>query len=173
MNIKSYITDIIGFPSDGIIFRDISPLIGNYEVLNYVLDSFEKYTLSLDFDCIAAIDARGFIFGSPLANRLKVPFVPIRKSGKLPPPVKSIKYDLEYGNSSLECKDDVFNRTKKVILVDDLLATGGTVNAAIELISNSGATVVSVLLVAELLYLNGRNNLPKNIDINCLVSYEK
>ncbi|MBC63726.1 MAG: adenine phosphoribosyltransferase [Chloroflexi bacterium] len=173
MNIKSYITDIMDFPSDGIIFRDISPLIGNYEALNYVLDSFEKYALTLDFDCIAAIDARGFIFGAPIANRLKVPFVPIRKSGKLPPPLKSIKYDLEYGNSSLECKDDILKNNKKVILIDDLLATGGTINAAIELISSTGAAVVSALLVVELLYLNGRNNLPKNIDVNCLVNYEK
>jgi len=173
MNIKSYITNIIGFPSDGIIFRDISPLVGNYEAFNYVLDSFEKHALTLDFDCIAAIDARGFIFGAPLANRLKVPFVPIRKSGKLPPPVKRKKYDLEYGNSSLECKEDVFKKNNKVILVDDLLATGGSINAAIELISDTGAVVVSALLVVELLYLNGRSNLPKNIDINCLVAYEK
>ena len=105
------------FPSDGIIFRDISPLIGNYEALNYVLDSFEKYALTLDFDCIAAIDARGFIFGAPIANRLKVPFVPIRKSGKLPPPLKSIRYDLEYGKSSLECKDDILKNNKKVIIL--------------------------------------------------------
>ena len=81
--------------------------------MNYVLDSFEKYALNLDFDCIAAIDARGFIFGAPLANRVKVPICAIRKSGKLPPPVKSIKYDLEYGNSILECKDGVFKCTKR------------------------------------------------------------
>ncbi|MFL2665656.1 MAG: adenine phosphoribosyltransferase [Dehalococcoidia bacterium] len=173
MNIKSYISDILDFPSPGIVFRDISPLIGNYEALNYVLDSFENHALSLDFDCIAAIDARGFIFGSPLANRLKVPFIPIRKPRKLPPPTKSINYKLEYGESSLECKEDAFKSLKKVIIIDDLLATGGTLNAAIELISSFNTTVISAMFVVELLYLNGRINIPENIDLNCLVTYEK
>ena len=173
MNIKSYISDILDFPSPGIIFRDISPLIGDYQALNYVLDSFENHASTLDFDCIAAIDARGFIFGSPLANRLKVPFIPIRKPGKLPPPTKSINYKLEYGESSLECKEDAFKSLKKVIIIDDLLATGGTLSAAIQLISSSGVKVVCAMFVVELLYLNGRNNIPDSIDLNCLAAYEK
>ncbi len=152
------IRDIPDFPKPGIIFKDITTLLGDPEALNTLMDHLTERYLDYDLDFIAGIDARGFIFGSILADRLGIGFVPVRKKGKLPYTTVAEKYSLEYGFDEVEIHIDAFRGEKeaKVLLVDDLIATGGTAKAAVNLINKVGAKCVEACFIMELGFLNGR-----------------
>ncbi|MDD5359887.1 MAG: adenine phosphoribosyltransferase [Sulfurovaceae bacterium] len=151
------IRDVPDFPKPDIIFKDITPLLGSPEAFNILMDHLTNRYLGFELDFIAGIDARGFIFGSILADRLGVGFVPIRKKGKLPYTTVAEKYSLEYGFDEVEVHIDAFGKDgAKVVLIDDLIATGGTAKAACALIEKVGAKCVECCFVIELEFLNGR-----------------
>lgn len=153
--IRDAIRPIPDFPQPGIVFRDIAPLLRSPEAFTATLDLFAKRYRG-GIDAIAGIDSRGFLFGAPLADRLKLPFIMIRKPGKLPGDVQSKSYSLEYGENSLEVQTDALPSGGKTLLIDDLIATGGSAQAAIELLESIGATVVEAAFVVELVDLGGR-----------------
>ena len=157
--ILNSIRDIPDFPKPGIIFKDITTLLGNSKAFNTLMDHLTNRYLGYDLDYIAGIDARGFIFGSILADRLGIGFVPVRKQGKLPYTTVSEKYSLEYGFDEVEIHIDAFGEKEgaKVLLIDDLIATGGTARAAANLIDKVGAHCVEACFIMELSFLNGRN----------------
>ena len=170
LELKQYIRDIPDFPSPGILFRDITPLLQSPEAMAAVVDTFADHCQEREINTIAAVEARGFLFGAPLAHRLSIPFVPVRKQGKLPYDTYRVNYALEYGSDAVEIHTDGITSGDRVIVVDDLLATGGTVAAACKLVENTGATVESVALVIELCALGGRQKLP-GYNIFSLVQY--
>jgi adenine phosphoribosyltransferase len=170
MDLKSLIRDIPDFPKAGILFRDITTLLQNPTGFGYVIDQLTELYQNESIDYVAGIESRGFIFGTPLAHRLSVGFVPIRKPGKLPAATHSAEYDLEYGTDCLQIHQDAFQPGSRVLLVDDLLATGGTAAAATRLIGATGATLVGVAFVIELTALAGREKLP-NLSIQSLIQY--
>ena len=133
--------------------------------MRYITDTVADHLGSLNTQAIAAIDARGFIFGAPVAGRLDIPFIPIRKAGKLPPPVVGTDYDLEYGTGRLEVRTGAVEGGQRVVVIDDLLATGGSAGAGVKLITSLGANVVSVTVLVELEFLNGRAALPADLDV--------
>jgi adenine phosphoribosyltransferase len=137
--IKSIIRDIPDFPKKGILFRDITPVLLDFDLCNDIVDEFISRLPAVSFNLVCAVESRGFFFGMRLANRLKLPFVPIRKAGKLPGDTISYTYDLEYGTSTIEIQDGVIKNGDKVLLHDDLLATGGTILASMELIKQQKA----------------------------------
>lgn len=151
------IRDIPDFPKPGIVFKDITTLLGNPQALNTLMDHLTDRYLEYDLDYVAGIDARGFIFGSILADRLGIGFVPVRKRGKLPYTTVAEKYSLEYGFDEVEIHIDAFGEKKgaKVLLVDDLIATGGTAKAAVNLINKVGAECVEACFIMELGFLKG------------------
>ena len=153
------IRDIPDFPKPGIIFKDITTLLGNAKALQTLMDHLQARYESYDLDYIAGIDARGFIFGAALADRLGVGFVPVRKKGKLPYTTVSEKYALEYGYDEVEIHIDAFGAKEgaKVLLIDDLIATGGTAKAAASLINKVGASCVEACFIMELGFLKGRD----------------
>ena len=157
--LKDKIRDIPDFPKPGIIFKDITPLVKDPAALRLAVHQLAHPFLGSDVTCVAGMEARGFIFGSLVAWELGLPFIPFRKPGKLPYKVKSVSYDLEYGQSSLEAHIDSFDNNDKVLLVDDLLATGGTARASCELVEQLGATVAACAFVVELDSLKGREKL--------------
>ena len=165
--IESFITKVPDFPKPGILFYDVSTLFFNKEAFASSLDYFEKLFTEFKFDTIAAIDARGFIFGSALAYKLKLGMMMIRKKNKLPGKKISFEYDLEYGKDILEINLSVEN--KKFLLIDDLLATGGTANAAVKLIEKAGGNVSCFGSLIELSFLNGRNKL--TVPVRTLIKY--
>lgn len=159
MNLKEYIRDVPDFPKEGILFKDITPLLSSPSAFKEVTRLLaEKYSND-NIDAIVAAEARGFIFGGPLAHELHVPFVPIRKPGKLPFQTKSLTYDLEYGTDTLEMHIDAVSEGQRILVVDDLLATGGTVEACCRMITDCGATVVGCAFVIELGFLGGAEKL--------------
>lgn len=170
MDLKPLIRDIPDFPKAGILYRDITTLLQNPKGFGFVIDQFTELYQDESIDYIAGIESRGFIFGTPLAHRLSVGFVPIRKPGKLPSATHSAEYDLEYGKDCLQIHQDAFPAGSRVLLVDDLLATGGTAAAATQLIGATGSTLVGVAFVIELTALAGRAKLP-NISIQSLIQY--
>jgi adenine phosphoribosyltransferase len=170
MDLKTLIRDIPDFPQPGILFRDITTLLQNPEAFGFVIDKLTNLYGGESIDYVAGIESRGFIFGTPLAHRLSAGFVPIRKPGKLPAAIHSVEYDLEYGKDCLEIHQDAFPAGSRVLLVDDLLATGGTAAAATQLVGATGATLVGVAFVIELTALAGRDRLP-NVAIQSLVQY--
>jgi adenine phosphoribosyltransferase len=153
----SLIREIPDYPKPGILFRDITPMLANAQAFNLVLEEMSKHTASAEV--IAGIEARGFIFGSALAAHTELSFVPIRKSGKLPYETISAKYGLEYGDDEIEVHVDAFLPNQNVLIVDDVLATGGTMLAAIELTQRCGAEVSGILVLMELDFLEGRNRI--------------
>ena len=165
--IESFIGKVPDFPKPGILFYDISTLIVNKEAFASSLDYFEKLFTEFKFDTIAAIDARGFIFGSALAYKLNLGIMMIRKKNKLPGNKISFDYDLEYGQDTLELNVNIKN--KKFLLIDDLLATGGTADAAIRLIEKAGGNVSCFGSLIELSFLNGRNKL--SVPVQTLIKY--
>ena len=165
--IESFIGKVPDFPKPGILFYDISTLIYNNEAFASSLKKFEELFDEYTFDTIAAIDARGFIFGSALAHKLKLGMMMIRKKNKLPGKKISFEYDLEYGNDTLEINIDVKN--KKFLLIDDLLATGGTADAAVKLIEKAGGKVSCFGSLIELSFLKGRNKL--SVPVQTLIKY--
>ena len=171
MDLKSFIRDVPDYPSDGILFRDLTPVMANPQAMRHVTETLCVHLSEKGIQVIAAIDARGFIFGAPVAAELGVPFVPLRKSGKLPPPVVGVDYALEYGTARLEVAESAFSRHQKVAIIDDLLATGGTAGAGAELILTLGGDVITFAFLVELAFLNGRQRLPDGIDVFSMVQY--
>ncbi len=154
MDLKKYIRTVKDFPQKGIMFRDISPLLANGEALYETINLLAQK--ALEADVIIGPDARGFIFGTPVATILKKPFVMIRKQNKLPGPVIQKKYNLEYGSNIIEMQKGAIKPNQKIVIIDDLLATGGTTRAIVDMVQEQGAKVIEVLFVIELTALNGR-----------------
>lgn len=171
LDIKDYIRNIKDFPKPGIVFRDITTILKNPISLNYTLDKLIEMTNGIRIDKVAAIEARGFIFGSLLAQKLNAGFIPIRKPGKLPAETISQTYSLEYGEDSIEIHKDAIAKGENVLLHDDLLATGGTAKAACQLIEKLGGNVIQVSFIIELSYLKGREQL-SDYDVKTLVNYD-
>ena len=170
MNLKNYVASIIDYPKEGIIFRDITPLMGYGEAYKYSVDQMTEFAKSKGATVIVGPEARGFIFGCPVATNLNIGFAPIRKPGKLPRKTLEEQYDLEYGSNTLCIHADALKPGDKVIIVDDLLATGGTVKATINLCEKLGAEVVGVACLIELVELEGRKVL-EGYDVLSLMEY--
>ena len=169
--LKSYIRDIPGFPKEGIIFKDITTLLKDGKKFRDTVDIFAEKFKDKKIDIILSIEARGFIFGAALAYKLGAGLAPIRKKGKLPFKTHSVTYELEYGKDSLEIHQDAFQKGARVLIVDDLLATGGTCRAVIDLVEKMGGTIVSLAFLIELTALKGRDKL-KDYDIVSLIKDE-
>ena len=167
---SQFIREIPDFPKPGILFKDIMPLIGDANSFHRVLDAFALRYRDEPIDMVAGTEARGFIFGTALAHRFGTGFVPIRKKGKLPYNTHEATYDLEYGSDTLEIHQDAFPRHSRVLLCDDLLATGGTLAASIKLIEKLEGDIMGIAVLIELLELKGREQLP-NYDIFSLIKY--
>jgi adenine phosphoribosyltransferase len=170
MDLKSLIREIPDFPKPGILFKDITTLLKDPEGLQYTIDAFAEKCADLAPDYIVGMESRGFIFGTPLAYRLGAGFIPVRKPGKLPAAVHSVEYDLEYGTDRLEIHQDALQGNCRVLMVDDLIATGGTAGATAQLIEKNGCQLVGCAFVIELIGLNGRQQLP-DVPIISLVEY--
>lgn len=169
--VKDYIRTIPDFPEKGIMFRDVTSVIQDADGLKLSIDEMIKKLDGLDFDVIAGAESRGFVFGMPIAYALHKPFVMVRKAGKLPCETVSKTYDLEYGTATIEMHKDSIKPGQKVVLVDDLIATGGTMQAAAALVEELGGEVVKMLFLIELAGLNGRKLLSK-YDVDAVVSYD-
>lgn len=173
MELKQLIRDIPNFPEPGIIFRDITTLLRDQRGLHYTIDTLTQkcQEASLKPEYIIGIESRGFIFGPALAYQLQAGFIPVRKPGKLPAAVHSVEYALEYGTDTLEMHQDALEPETKVLIVDDLIATGGTAAATANLVQLLGGKVIGFAFVIELEGLNGRQQLPQNLPVISLVSY--
>lgn len=170
--IKSVIRDIHDFPKPGIVFKDITPILKDPKLCTEITDAFLLKLGDTKIDVIAGIESRGFLFGLMLANRLGVPFVPIRKAGKLPYKIISEVYDLEYGSAVIEMHEDAIDTGRKVLIHDDLLATGGTVEAASKLIKQSGGEIAGYCFIVSLDFLNGKEKIkPFSSEIVSLADY--
>ena len=170
--IKSAVRDIPDFPKPGIIFKDITPILKNPQLCENIVDAFIEKLKGIRIDAVAGVESRGFLFGLTLATRLGVPFVPVRKAGKLPFTIKQKAYKLEYGTATIEMHTDAFEPGQHILLHDDLLATGGTVTAASELIAEMGGIVSGFSFVVGLGFLNGRERIaPINENIIILADY--
>ena len=170
MDLRQYIRDIPDFPVEGILFRDITPLMQEPEAFRYVIDRMAEHYESQGIDVILGIEARGFLIGAPLAYKLGKPFVPVRKEGKLPYETKSVKYALEYGQNVVEVHTDAVSRGQRAVILDDLLATGGTMAAGAELVESMGGEVAGLAAVIELIDLDGRERL-SGYGVYSLVQY--
>ncbi len=170
MDLKPFIRDIPDFPIPGILFRDITPLLGNAAAFSAALDGLEADAVARGAEAIVGIESRGFIFGAPLAARLALPFVPVRKPGKLPAARMSLEYSLEYGQSQLDIHADALRPGTRVYIVDDLLATGGTALAAAKLVEMIGAGVAGFGFLIELADLGGRARLA-GYNTTALITY--
>ena len=170
MDIKEKIRVIEDFPVKGISFKDITTLLADGEAFNYSIDEMIEMVKDLKFDLIVAPEARGFLIGAPMSYQMKKAFVPIRKKGKLPSKTLTYEYELEYGTDILEVHSDAIKPGDKVLIVDDLLATGGTVNAIVEMVEKLGGEVVGLEFLIELNFLNGRELL-KNYRVESLIQY--
>lgn len=159
MNLAEHIRDIPDFPKPGILFKDITTLIGHPAAFRASLDQFERRLEGYGADAIVAVEARGYIFGAPLADRMGIRFVPVRKPGKLPYDTISEDYELEYGSNTLEIHSDAVKEGEKVIIIDDLIATGGSAAATVALIRKLGGDVIGFACVIELAFLAGRQRL--------------
>jgi len=157
--IKKAIRDVPDFPKPGIIFKDITPILKDPLLCNNIIDAFIEQLKTTRIDVIAGIESRGFLFGLTLANKLGVPFVPIRKAGKLPYNIRQKAYELEYGTAIIECHTDAFEPGQHILIHDDLLATGGTVTATSELIKEMGGIVAGFSFVVEIGFLKGRERI--------------
>lgn len=170
-SVEEYVRSIPDFPEPGIIFRDITSVLQDAEGLHMAIDEMQALIDADKVDVIAGTESRGFIFGVPIAYNLHKPFVPIRKKGKLPRETVSASYDLEYGSATIEMHKDSIKPGQKVAIVDDLIATGGTIEAAIKLVEELGGEVVKVIFLMELAGLHGRERL-KGYDVESVICYE-
>ena len=168
---ESKIRDIVDFPKEGIVFRDITTAVKDARALELIIDFLTEKFKDKNIDYVVGIESRGFIFGSALAYNLKAGLVLIRKPGKLPAETISQEYALEYGTDKIEMHVDAVEPGKRVLVIDDLLATGGTVNASIKLLQKTGADIVGAAFVIELTDLKGRENLPKDIEVVSMIKY--
>ena len=169
--LEEYVRSIPDFPEEGIIFRDITTILDDANGLHLAVDSMQKCIGDIDFDVVVGAESRGFIFGVPIAYNMHKPFVPVRKQGKLPAETISQEYDLEYGSAVVEMHKDSIKPGQKVVLIDDLIATGGTIAAALKLIERLGGEVVKIVFLMELKGLKGRDLL-KGYDVSTVLSYE-
>ena len=170
MNIDYYIKNIIDFPKKGIVFKDISPLLASPEAFTYVVDNIASKYSSNSIDKIVGLDARGFIFGAAIAYKIGLPFVMVRKPGKLPGQCISVDYQLEYDKNTFEIHKNSIADNDKVLIVDDLLATGGSVKAVAQLINSLNATVIAFECIVELGFLNARQDL--DMLVNAQIVYD-
>jgi len=170
MELTQYIRDIPDFPKPGILFKDITPLLAQPHAFRYAIERFVAHYRGQDLDAVAAAEARGFLFAAPIAILLERPMIPLRKPGKLPFTCHSFAYELEYGRGELQVHVDGVAPGAKVLLVDDLLATGGTMEAGTRLIEKAGGQVVACAFLVELTFLNGRERL-KPCDVFSLIQY--
>ncbi|MCD7813916.1 MAG: adenine phosphoribosyltransferase [Lachnospiraceae bacterium] len=169
--IEDYVRSIPDFPEKGIIFRDVTSILQDADGLRLSIDLIQEKLAGLDFDVVVGTESRGFIFGMPVAYNLHKPFVPVRKKGKLPCETISKEYDLEYGSATIEMHKDAILPGQKVVVIDDLIATGGTIEAAIQMIEELGGEVVKVVFLMELAGLKGREKLAK-YDVDSVICYE-
>lgn len=167
---KTFIRDIPDFPAKGIIFRDVTPLLRNPAAFQKAIDEMTKAMQGMNFDLIVSPEARGFIFGATLAYKLGKGFVPVRKPGKLPYETVSVQYDLEYGTAQLHMHSDAIQKGQRVVIVDDVLATGGTAAAIANLVKSVGGEVKGMCFLIELTYLNPREKL-KSYDVRSVLTY--
>lgn len=170
MDLNTLIRDVENFPKEGILFKDITPLLQDAKGLQESIDQMAQAVQDIDFDIVIGPESRGFIFGVPLAYKLQKGFVPVRKPGKLPYETISQSYDLEYGSNTIEMHIDAIKPGQKVIIADDLLATGGTTKAIVDLVEKLGGEVVKIVYLIELEGLNGRELL-KGQNIVSLLKY--
>ncbi len=168
LELDDFIRDVADFPKPGITFKDITPLLANPRALGMAIDLMAEQVAGLEIDVIAAAEARGFLFAAPLALKMDIGMVPIRKPGKLPYKKHSYSYDLEYGSDTLEMHVDGVNPGQNVLVVDDLLATGGTVEACCKMIEDCGAHVAGCLFLIELGFLAGKEKLKKYPTVSVL-----
>ena len=170
MELKDYIREVPDFPQPGISFKDITPLLKDPAAFGHVIDSFARLYANHEIDAVIGIEARGFLFGAPLALRLEKPLIPVRKEGKLPLKTTGVKYALEYGDSVVEIHTDAIAPGQRLLIVDDLLATGGTLAAAARLVEKIGGQVAGLAVVVELVELGGRDRL-RGYEMTSLVRY--
>jgi adenine phosphoribosyltransferase len=170
IDLRDYIRDIPDFPKPGINFKDITPLLGHPLAFQTAIDQLESHFAGRGINLIAAAEARGFIFGAPLALQLGIGFIPIRKPGKLPYATLALEYQLEYGTDTLEIHTDAFSASQRVLLIDDVLATGGTMRACRDLVQSTGAIVVASAFLIELSFLAGRAKLEPG-EVFSLIQY--
>ena len=170
MDLKDYIRDIPDFPEPGIVFKDITPLLACPEAFGYTVDKLIEKCSPPDFDVVVAVESRGFLFGAPMARELGKPLIPVRKPGKLPGDTLSVEYDLEYGSNVLEIHSDGISAGQRALVIDDLLAIGGTLSAASQLVEACGGEVVRLAVVIELSFLRGRSQL-QGRDLVSLIQY--
>ncbi len=169
--LESYVRSIPDFPEEGIIFRDITTVLQDAEGLKLAIDAMLDVLKDVDFDVVVGTESRGFIFGVPIAYALGKPFVPCRKKGKLPCETVTAEYDLEYGTAAIELHKDSIKEGQKVVLVDDLIATGGTIEACAGLVEQLGGKVAKIVFLMELAGLKGRERLG-NYDVASIITYE-
>lgn len=170
MDLKKYVATIPDFPTKGILFRDITPLMADGEAFHESCEMLIEYARKIGAQVVAGPESRGFIFGCPVAHELKIGFVPVRKPNKLPRKTISYKYDLEYGSNELHMHEDAIKPGQKVLIIDDLLATGGTVEATIKMVEQLGGEVVGCAFLIELEGLGGREKL-SGYDVYTLMKY--
>ncbi|OCR01672.1 adenine phosphoribosyltransferase [Oscillatoriales cyanobacterium USR001] len=170
MDLKSLIRDIPDFPKPGILFRDITTLLRDREGLRYTLDTLTEKCSGLSADYVVGMESRGFLFGVPLAYKLGIGFIPVRKPGKLPAAINFVEYELEYGTDRLEMHQDAIEPGSRVLVVDDLMATGGTAAATAQLLQQAQCEIVGFAFIIELLDLGGRQKLP-DVPIVTLIEY--
>lgn len=168
--LKAKIRSIPDFPAPGVLFRDITTLLKDGSTFSEVMDDFASHYAEQRLDAVVAVESRGFIFGAPLADRLRLPFIPVRKPGKLPAKKARIEYELEYGTEALEIHQDAIYPGQRVLIVDDLLATGGTILAAAKLVEEFHGEVAGLAFLIELTDLKGREKLRK-YDVFSLIKY--
>lgn len=171
LDLKAYIREVPDFPQPGILFRDITPLLRDPHAFRAALDALTQEVRPFSPDAIVGIESRGFIFGAPIAYALGLPFVPVRKPGKLPAAHMSVEFSLEYGNSQLDIHSDALDSRHRAVIIDDLLATGGTARGASKLVELVGARVAGVVFLIELVGLGGRALLD-GYDVRTLVTYD-
>jgi adenine phosphoribosyltransferase len=170
VRLEDWIRDIPDFPQKGVLFKDITPLLQDGKAYHTALDSLAAHYEGMGIQTVVGVESRGFILGAPLAYLLNCGFVPVRKFGKLPSQTINVEYALEYGTNIVEIHSDAVQPGERVLIVDDLLATGGTVHAAIELVEKLGGHIAGIAFLVELTFLKGREKLP-NYDVFALIKY--
>ena len=168
--IEEYVTSIPDFPEEGIIFRDVTSVLQDADGLHLAVDLMQEKLEGIDFDVVVGPESRGFIFGVPIAYNLRKPFIPVRKKGRLPRETVSIEYELEYGTASIEMHRDSIKAGEKVVIIDDLMATGGTTEAIVKLVEGLGGEVVKIVFLMELAGLKGRDRLG-DYDLDSVIIY--
>jgi len=170
LDLRRYVRDIPDFPKPGILYRDLTPLMGDAAAFAETVQRLAALVAGHGAEVVAAVESRGFIFGAPVAVRLGLPFVPLRKPGKLPFRTRHGRYDLEYGSDGIEIHEDALTHGARVVVLDDLLATGGTMQAAINLVRQRGGEVTAAACIIELSFLNGRNRI--DVPFTSMIAYE-